>query len=146
MPIRYTTTGTLCNGFRTVAAGAYNGHSANREMAAFSSCGPLRDFRQKPDLVAPGDKVLGARSAPRGEEQPEPSLTRMSGTEFAGAPRDGTIALMFEAAGQGPWGSRKRVGCCWERLRMLPERTDEAAPFGQQLPGHRGGGGGGGPD
>ena len=96
----YCTTGTLCNGFRTVAAGAYDGHSLTREMAAFSSCGPLRDFRQKPDLVAPGDKVLGARSTPRGEERPEPSLTRMSGTSFAAPHVTGTIALMFEAAGR----------------------------------------------
>ncbi len=96
----YCTTGTLCNGFRTVAVGAYDAHSPDLGIAAFSSCGPLRDFRQKPDLVAPGREILGARSAPRGDERQDTWLTRMSGTSFAAPHVTGAIALMFEAAGR----------------------------------------------
>ncbi|MFZ0611837.1 MAG: S8 family serine peptidase [Desulfobacterales bacterium] len=96
----FCTTGTLCNGFRTIAAGAYDGHSSDREIAFFSSAGPLRDLRQKPDLVAPGVGVLGARSDPGDEKQQKSWLTRMSGTSFAAPQVTGTIALMFEAAGR----------------------------------------------
>lgn len=59
------TTGTICNGLRTIAVGAYNPHSPERELAPFSSCGPTRDDRVKPDLIAPGASILAARSAPR---------------------------------------------------------------------------------
>jgi subtilisin family serine protease len=92
------TTGTICNGFRTIAVGAFDAHSPLHEIAPFSSSGPTRDFRQKPDLVAPGLQVLGARSAPK-DTVPDPVwLTRMSGTSFAAPHVSGTIALMFEAA------------------------------------------------
>jgi hypothetical protein len=63
--VSISTTGTICNGFRTIAVGAYNLHSPRRELAPFSSSGPTRDGRLKPDLVAPGVRVLAARSAPR---------------------------------------------------------------------------------
>ncbi|HEX7317135.1 MAG TPA: S8 family serine peptidase, partial [Pyrinomonadaceae bacterium] len=93
-----TTTGTLCNGFRNVAVGAYNAHAPEFEMAPFSSGGPTRDGRIKPDLVAPGVYVLSARSAPR-HRHPEDSLyTRKSGTSMAAPHVTGTVALMFEVA------------------------------------------------
>ncbi len=92
------TTGTICNGFRTIATGAVDAHSAANEIARFSSCGPTRDYRAKPDLVAPGVKILGARSAPSIEIPGVRQPTRMSGTSFAAPHVTGTIALMFEAA------------------------------------------------
>jgi subtilisin family serine protease len=106
------TTGTICNGFRTIAVGAYDAHAwyqngdipkTGRPLAPFSSSGPTRDGRQKPDLCAPGVNVLAARSSPRdwsgkAEGQPPPLLTRMSGTSMAAPHVTGTIALMFEAA------------------------------------------------
>src|SRR6185436_3359325 len=48
------TTGTLANSHIPLIVGAYNGHSPKREIASFSSMGPTRDGRMKPDLVAPG--------------------------------------------------------------------------------------------
>jgi subtilisin family serine protease len=107
-----TTTGTICNGFRTIAVGAYDGHAwhesgnvpeSGRPLAPFSSSGPTRDGRQKPDLCAPGVQVLAARSCPKrwpGQEagRPPPLLSRMSGTSMAAPHVTGTIALMFEAA------------------------------------------------
>jgi peptidoglycan hydrolase-like protein with peptidoglycan-binding domain len=107
-----TTTGTICNGFRTIAVGAYDAHAwldegdvavTGRPLAVFSSSGPTRDGRQKPDLCAPGVRVLAARSRPRrwaGMEEgaPPPFTTRMSGTSMAAPHVTGTIALMFEAA------------------------------------------------
>ena len=48
----FYTTGTLANGRIPLTVGAYNAHSPDREIAAFSSMGPTRDNRPKPDLVA----------------------------------------------------------------------------------------------
>ncbi len=96
--VALSTTGTICNGFRTIAVGAYNPHSTRRELAPFSSSGPTRDGRQKPDLIAPGVLILAARSAPKEPHGDTPLLTRMSGTSMASPYVAGTVALMFEAA------------------------------------------------
>ena len=93
-----STTGTICNGRRTFAVGAYNSHSTEPRIASFSSCGPTLDGRLKPDLCAPGIAVLAARSARRDKNDPAPLLTRMSGTSMASPSVCGTIALMFQAA------------------------------------------------
>jgi subtilisin family serine protease len=91
------TTGAICNGFRTIAVGAYNPHSPDHEIASFSSAGPTRDGRIKPDLVAPGVSILAARSASNWSENAA-RLTRKSGTSMATPHVTGTVALMFEAA------------------------------------------------
>jgi phosphatidylserine/phosphatidylglycerophosphate/cardiolipin synthase-like enzyme/subtilisin family serine protease len=92
----HSTTGTICNGRRTLAVGAYNRHDPQRRLGPFSSVGPTRDGRLKPDLCAPGVYVLAARSAPRTGNVPR--LTRMSGTSMAAPHVTGTVALMFQAA------------------------------------------------
>jgi subtilisin family serine protease/predicted chitinase len=92
-----STIGTICNGFRTIAVGAYNAHTPERPIAPFSSAGKTRDGRLKPDVVAPGVGVLAARSTPRGGA-PAARLTRKSGTSMAAPHVTGTIALMFEVA------------------------------------------------
>ncbi|HEY0779123.1 MAG TPA: S8 family serine peptidase, partial [Gemmatirosa sp.] len=108
------TTGTICNGFRTIAVGAYDAHAWQRDgdvadtgrpLAAFSSSGPTADGRQKPDLCAPGVQVLGARSRPRdwpgrSRGEPPPYVTRLSGTSMAAPCVAGAVAIMFEAAGR----------------------------------------------
>jgi subtilisin family serine protease len=93
-----STTGTICNGRRTLAVGAYDAHDPEQRLGRFSSVGPTRDGRLKPDLCAPGVRVLAARSAPRNKTDDTPLLTRMSGTSMAAPHVAGTIALMFEAA------------------------------------------------
>lgn len=91
------TTGTICNGRRTIAVGAYDAHSPQEDLSSFSSCGPTRDGRQKPDLVAPGDSVLAARSSPREADGETPWLTRKSGTSMAAPHVTGAMALIMEA-------------------------------------------------
>lgn len=92
-----TTTGTICNGRRTLAVGAYDAQSEYREVASFSSCGPTADGRAKPDLLAPGVSVLAARSAPRAAGADAPQSTRMSGTSMAAPHVCGAVALIFAA-------------------------------------------------
>ena len=94
----HCTTGTICNGRRTLAVGAYNTHDPEMRLGYFSSVGPTRDGRLKPDLCAPGVSVLAARSAPREKPETVQLLTRMSGTSMAAPHVTGTVALMFQAA------------------------------------------------
>ena len=94
----YFTTNSICNGRRTVVVGAYDPGSTNRDVASFSSAGPTRDGRPKPDLLAPGVDVLSARSTPAGAPPGSGGLVRMTGTSMAAPHVAGTIALMFEAA------------------------------------------------
>ncbi len=94
----YGTTGTICNGLRGIAVGAYDAHDAERPMTRFSSAGPTRDGRVKPDIAAPGARILAARSSSRRLGRATPPLTRQSGTSMASPHVAGTLALMFEAA------------------------------------------------
>ena len=61
----FYTTGTIANGFLPIVVGAYDAHSEKREIAPFSSVGPTRDNRSKPDIVAPGVGELSAKSYTR---------------------------------------------------------------------------------
>jgi subtilisin family serine protease len=98
--VRTTTTGSICNGFHTIAVGAYDAHSPNRPVGPFSSVGPTLDGRRKPVLVAPGVGVLAAKSAPAGSTRGGDAVTRKDGTSMAAPHVAGTIALMYEAAGR----------------------------------------------
>ncbi|RDS81104.1 hypothetical protein DWU98_11170 [Dyella monticola] len=93
-----STTGTICNGRRTIAVGAYDRHDPERRIGHFSSVGPTRDGRRKPDLCAPGVSVLAARSSPKQRSGKVPLLTVMSGTSMAAPHVSGVVALMFQAA------------------------------------------------
>lgn len=91
------TTGSICNGQQTIAVGAYDAHHPDHPIASFSSSGPTRDGRVRPVLLAPGVRVLSARSHPR--KGTAALLTRMSGTSMAAPHVTGTLALMLEAGG-----------------------------------------------
>ncbi|HJU68973.1 MAG TPA: S8 family serine peptidase, partial [Gemmatimonadaceae bacterium] len=58
------TIGTIAGGFRTICVGAVN--PLTGQLGPFSSSGPLRSGRMKPDLVAPGVGILAAGSTSRG--------------------------------------------------------------------------------
>jgi subtilisin family serine protease/outer membrane protein OmpA-like peptidoglycan-associated protein len=93
-----TTIGTIANGLRSVVVGAYDAQAGDDSIATFSSAGPTVDGRIKPDLVAPGVRILAARSARLGAEGATPLLTRKSGTSMASPHVAGTAALMLETA------------------------------------------------
>ncbi|MEP6689607.1 MAG: S8 family serine peptidase [Gemmatimonadaceae bacterium] len=93
------TTGTLCNGRLSITCGCANPHQSPPTIASFSSGGPTRDGRIKPELVAPGSRILAARSTPPGAA-PGARYTVKSGTSMAAPHVTGTVALMFEAAGR----------------------------------------------
>jgi subtilisin family serine protease len=93
-----STIGTIANGYRTLVVGAYEPESG--ELGTFSSSGPTRDGRSKPDLIAPGVEVLAARSTPRGLAPGQGGLVHMSGTSMATPHVAGATALIFQASGR----------------------------------------------
>lgn len=95
---RDSTTNTICNGRRTIAVGAYDLRLWEAPMARFSSSGPTRDGRAKPDIAAPGAGIEAARSRPRGQMLASDDVVQKSGTSMAAPHVTGTVALMFEAA------------------------------------------------
>ena len=94
------TIGTICTGQMPLVVGAYDGFTENRAPAAFSSRGPTRDGREKPDLSAPGIGIEGARSARITDAPGTGGVSYQSGTSMATPHVTGAVALLFEAAGR----------------------------------------------
>lgn len=98
--VALSTTGTICNGFETIAVGAFDMRSPILALGSFSSSGPTIDGRPKPNLIAPGIAVLSTRSTPRHAEAGSGRWARKSGTSMAAPHVAGTVACMFEVAGR----------------------------------------------
>jgi hypothetical protein len=93
------TIGSIASSHLPLIVGAYNAHDPERRPGTFSSAGPCRDGRPKPDCAAPGVGVLAARSAPLGATRSTDALVRGNGTSFATPHVTGAVALCFQAAG-----------------------------------------------
>jgi subtilisin family serine protease/LAS superfamily LD-carboxypeptidase LdcB len=91
-----TTLGTICNGFYTIAVGAFDDNTSQKNIASFSSSGPTSDGRIKPDIVAPGVNVIAAKSATKHELLSSGKLTSKSGTSMASPFVTGAIAVLFQ--------------------------------------------------
>jgi subtilisin family serine protease len=86
------TLGSISCGKQSIIVGSYDAHTAGQPLSWFSSAGPTRDGRQKPEISAPGHNVLAASSSTR------VLLTRMSGTSMAAPAVTGVVALMLAEA------------------------------------------------
>ncbi len=86
------TIGSVSCGQDSIAVGSYDAHKATTPISWFSSAGPTRDGRQKPELSAPGHAVLAARS------RTLTGVTRKSGTSMAAPAVTGIIALVYAQA------------------------------------------------
>lgn len=90
------TLGSISCGKQTICVGSYDANKAQKTLSYFSSNGPTRDGRHKPEISAPGHQVRAALSGS------ENGVETMSGTSMATPAVSGLIALMFaEARRQG---------------------------------------------
>jgi subtilisin family serine protease len=88
-PVLTHTLGSISTGHETVVVGSYNAHQSAFPLSDFSSCGPTRDGRNKPEVSAPGHFVVAAKSGTG------VGVVRKSGTSMAAPAVTGLIALIF---------------------------------------------------
>ncbi len=86
------TIGSISCGHSTIVVGSYDAHKQSRPISYFSSAGPTRDGRQKPEISAPGHAVYAAHS------RTGTQVVSKNGTSMAAPAVAGIIALMFAEA------------------------------------------------
>ncbi|WP_390349948.1 S8 family serine peptidase [Variovorax boronicumulans] len=72
--------------------GAYDARKTGEPAASFSSAGPTRDGRPKPEVSAPGVQVKAAQS------RTKDGMVKKSGTSMAAPAVTGLVALMLAKA------------------------------------------------
>jgi subtilisin family serine protease len=91
-PVLTHSLASISNGRETIVVGSFDGHKSRFPISSFSSAGPTRDGRQKPELSAPGQFVHAAMSGSQNK------LTKKSGTSMAAPAVTGLIALIYAEA------------------------------------------------
>ena len=86
------TLGSISTGKKAIVVGSYDAHKASTPISFFSSAGPTRDGREKPEVSAPGHDVLAAWS------RTKTKAIRKSGTSMATPAVTGVVALMLSEA------------------------------------------------
>lgn len=84
--------GSLSTGKLSIVVGAYDARKTGEPAASFSSAGPTRDGRPKPEVCAPGVQVQAAQS------RTKDGMVKMSGTSMAAPAVTGLVALMLAKA------------------------------------------------
>ncbi|MCW3108423.1 MAG: peptidase, partial [Segetibacter sp.] len=83
------TLGSVSCGQYSMSVGSYDAHRGNTPISWFSSAGPTRDGREKPEISAPGHDVVAANALS------VTGVTSMSGTSMAAPAVTGSIAVLL---------------------------------------------------
>jgi subtilisin family serine protease len=121
------TVGSISCGHESIVVGSYDAHVAKAPLSWFSSEGPTRDGREKPDVSAPGHNVVAAASRTGN------GSTRMSGTSMAAPAVTGAIALMLAEAKRRKHSltsAQIRAAVIGEARRKPPPKTAWHARYG----------------
>ncbi|WP_157846891.1 S8 family serine peptidase [Sphingobium fuliginis] len=86
------TIGSISCGQLSFVVGSYDAHKPSTPLSWFSSAGPTRDGRQKPELSAPGHSVSAAHSRTKS------GVILKSGTSMAAPAVTGALALLLAEA------------------------------------------------
>ena len=87
------TLGSLSCGYHSIVVSSYDAHYPSTPISWFSSAGPTRDGRKKPEISGPGQDVIAARSATGN------GVIRKSGTSMAAPAVTGAIAATLSQGG-----------------------------------------------
>jgi subtilisin family serine protease len=92
--------GSISCGRYTITVGSYMAGDPNGEISSFSSAGPTRDGRKKPEVSAPGQLVAAPQNLAGilAAESTTNGATRKSGTSMATPHVTGLIALLMQCA------------------------------------------------
>jgi subtilisin family serine protease len=113
------TIGSISCGQKTIVVGSYDAHKTSRPLSFFSSAGPTRDQRRKPEVAAPGHAVLAAHS------RTTTGVVRKSGTSMAAPAVAGVIALVYAEA------QARNLDLDIDQLRsILQDATRRNPPYG----------------
>jgi len=120
---------------KVVAVGAYVCKAAPgvkgkvEELAFFSSIGPTRDGRAKPDLCAPGQMIMSAKASGTGSND---RYHLLAGTSMAAPHVTGAMALLLE---------KDKTLDCTQLAAKLKASCRKADSFTGKLPNDRWGAG-----
>lgn len=90
--VNSSTIGSIACGRLAIAVGSYDAHKAGQPISWFSSAGPTRDMREKPEISAPGHAVVAAHSRTGNGVLPK------NGTSMAAPAVAGILSLMLAEA------------------------------------------------
>ena len=77
------TTNSICNSFFGISVGAYNQDEVEKNILNFSSSGPTVDGRMKPEVLAPGNKIISSCSSSSIDNKATRKLCSKSGSSMA---------------------------------------------------------------
>lgn len=86
------TVGSISCGQKSIVVGSYDAHKTSKPISWFSSAGPTRDGREKPEISAPGHAVMAAHSRTKSK------VVSKNGTSMAAPAVAGIVALMMGEA------------------------------------------------
>lgn len=115
-PVPTHNLGSISTGMETITVGSFDGHKPSFPISSFSSAGPTRDGRKKPEISAPGQFVIAAKSGSG------TGTTKKSGTSMAAPAVTGLVALVLAEA------QRKGQSLSISQLRAKLTGTADANP------------------